>query len=139
MFIGRYRGFSLLEVMIAVLILGVGLLGMATLQLQALRSGQAALNSTEVTQAANLVVDLMRANRGAALSGQYDLTLGEQPAGSSQAADDLRYWRQMLTNLPSGDGSILVVQGRVTVTIQWSPRPVAGEEDLRSFELRADL
>ena len=38
MLVTRDGGFSLLEVMIAVLVLSVGILGMATLQLQALKS-----------------------------------------------------------------------------------------------------
>ena len=63
MHVTRDSGFSLLEVMIAVLVLSVGILGMATLQLQALKSNQSALSRTEATQYASLIGDLMQIGR----------------------------------------------------------------------------
>lgn len=72
----RQRGLSLLEILISVLVLSVGILGMATLQLQALKSNQSALTRTEATQYAYMITDMMRANRSAALLGQYNVGLG---------------------------------------------------------------
>ena len=54
--------------MIAVLVLSIGILGMATLQLQALKSNQSALTRTEATQFGYMITDMMRANRSAACS-----------------------------------------------------------------------
>ena len=78
----RHQGVSLLEIMIAVLVLSIGILGMATLQLQALKSNQSALTRTEATQFGYMIADMMRANRSAALLGQYNVGLGEAVSGS---------------------------------------------------------
>jgi|GEM_PF-749886 len=56
-------GFSLIEVLVAMFILAVGLLGLAALQAQGLRSGSAALVRTQATILANEIIDQMRANR----------------------------------------------------------------------------
>ena len=93
----RQQGVSLLEIMISVLVLSIGILGMATLQLQSRKSSQSALTRTEVTQYAYMITDMMRANRSAALLGQYNIGMGEVVAsGSSMAIQDLQYWKQAL-------------------------------------------
>ncbi|MEG0007730.1 MAG: type IV pilus modification protein PilV [Aeromonas sp.] len=132
-------GFSLLEVMIAVLVLSVGILGMATLQLQALKSNQSALSSTEATQYANLMGDLMRANRSAALAGQYNIALGERASGATAAVADLQYWKQTLGSLPQGDGAVVVSQGRATISVQWQGGRQAGEPAQRVLVVRTEL
>lgn len=91
----RHQGVSLLEIMIAVLVLSIGILGMATLQLQALKSNQSALTRTEATQFGYMIyADMMRANRSAALLGQYNVGLGEAVSGSSMAIQDVQYWKR---------------------------------------------
>lgn len=67
----RERGFSLLEVMIAVLIVSVGLLGLAGLQALALKNNTSASQRTIATQLAYDMTDRMRANFAAVLSGDY--------------------------------------------------------------------
>jgi type IV pilus assembly protein PilV len=135
----RHQGVSLLEIMIAVLVLSIGILGMATLQLQALKSNQSALTRTEATQYAYMITDMMRANRSAALLGQYNVGLGEVASGSTMAMLDLQYWKQALTGLPSGDGAIVISGGQATITIQWDSSRLPTEPSLRSMTLRTDL
>jgi type IV pilus assembly protein PilV len=55
-------GFTLLEVLIALLILSIGLLGLAALQTTGLRSNQMASMRTLATQTAYDITDRMRAN-----------------------------------------------------------------------------
>jgi type IV pilus assembly protein PilV len=65
-------GFSLLEVMIALLVLSIGLLGIAGLQVFSLRYNH---QSYERTQAVTLIYDIadrMRANPNGVLAGAYD-------------------------------------------------------------------
>ncbi|MGL6571916.1 type IVa pilus pseudopilin TppB [Aeromonas hydrophila] len=135
----RHQGVSLLEIMIAVLVLSIGILGMATLQLQALKSNQSALTRTEATQFGYMITDMMRANRSAALLGQYNVGLGEAVSGSSMAIQDVQYWKLALTGLPGGDGAIAVSAGQATITIQWDASRLATEPVLRSMTLRTDL
>lgn len=135
----RQQGLSLLEIMISVLVLSIGILGMATLQLQALKSNQSALTRTEATQFAYMISDMMRANRNAALLGQYNVELGKTVSGSSMANQDVLYWKQALTDLPGGDGAISVSAGQATITIQWDASRLASEPSLRSMTLRSEL
>jgi len=135
----RQRGLSLLEIMISVLVLSIGILGMATLQLQALKSNQSALTRTEATRYAYMINDMMRANRSAALNGQYNIALGETVSGSSMAVQDLLHWKRVVAELPGGDGAVMVSAGRATITIQWDSSRLSTEPASRSMILRTDL
>jgi type IV pilus assembly protein PilV len=65
------RGFTLLEVMIAVVILSVGLLGMALLQSTSLRAAQTTNERSQATMLVYEMMDMVRANRRQA--SQYGL------------------------------------------------------------------
>lgn len=68
-------GLNLIEILVAALILSVGLLSMAGLQVASLRSVQ---NATQKQQAAFIVHELlerMRSNRVAALAGNYNIAV----------------------------------------------------------------
>lgn len=56
-------GFSLLEVMISVVVLSVGLLGMALLQSTSLRATQATNERSQATMLVSEMMDMVRANR----------------------------------------------------------------------------
>ncbi len=69
----RQAGLSLLEVLISALVLSAGLLGLASLQIVGMKTTH---NSHQMQQATWLVNDLlehMRANRTAALAGDYGI------------------------------------------------------------------
>ena len=70
--LSRQRGVSLIEVLMAVLIFSVGLIGLAGLMVMAARSNHAAYQRTQVTFLANNMADRMRANPVAIWSGSYD-------------------------------------------------------------------
>lgn len=69
------RGFSLIEVMIAVLVLSVGLLGMAALQGFSLQNTRSANYRSQATNLAYQLADSMRGNRNAADFGTYQTAL----------------------------------------------------------------
>jgi type IV pilus assembly protein PilV len=106
----KQGGSSLLEVLIAVVILAIGMLGMAALQAITLKNtGSASQRSTAVMQS-YAMFDLMRANAGAARAGQYNQGwLCEAPAGGTRISNDLRTW---ITQLQAGMGSTAC--GRIT-------------------------
>ena len=58
----KNTGFTLIEVLIAMIILAVGLLGLAGLQATSLRNNQSAYNRSVATQLAYDIADRMRAN-----------------------------------------------------------------------------
>lgn len=134
----RQQGFSLLEVLIAVLILSFGLLGVAAMQVRSLQGTQSSNFRSNAAVLTHEIIDAIRANRSRA--PQYVLALGSDiPAGTTAAAVDLANWRRRIAQqLPQGRSSIAVVSTatpvppnpsgapqpaslsvRVTVTLQW--------------------
>lgn len=115
------RGFSLIEVLIAVLILSIGLLGLAGMQVASLRFNHNAYMRSQATFLAHDVIERMRANRAQALTGAYAVAFGAAPSGGTVAGDDLVQWKARLANeLPQGDGAVAVdAVGVATVEVRW--------------------
>lgn len=155
-------GFTLLEVLIALLILSIGLLGLASLQTNGLRSNQMASMRTNATQLAYDIADRMRANPGGVDAQDYVIATGDAdptiPGGENcesttctsaqMATYDLAQWRGAIRALPGGTSSIArTVTGAVvthTVTIFWDEyrRGISGTDcgpdpsvDLRCISL----
>lgn len=121
-------GFSLIEVLVSVLVLGSGILGMASLQLNALKYNQVAAVRSQATFLAYDITDRMRANRTKARAGSYDISLNASaPAGSNIVATDLQQWRAALDEqLPDGKGAVQRDAGKFIITVQWDESRVAG-------------
>ncbi len=120
----RQAGAGLVEVLVAVVVLSIGLLGIAGMQLVSLRNNHSAWLRSEATVRAYDIMERMRANREQALAGGYDMALGAAaPSGSTIRDLDLQEWKQDLTVLPSGDGAVARIvtpeQTLFTVTVQW--------------------
>lgn len=120
----RQRGAGLIEVMVAILVLAIGLLGIAGMQLVSLQNNHSAALRGQAVVLAYDALDRMRANRDAAFIGNYATAVGDlPPAGTTIEALDLQEWKGMLATLPSGAGAIssAVAGGRTlfTVTVQW--------------------
>lgn len=116
----------MIEVLIAVLILGVGLLGIAAMQSTALRNSQSALERSQAVIHTYAILDAMRANRQAALDGAYQMgmTCNAPAAGGSLVNNDQHDWIAGLQaalgadacgqiNCPAGGGAC-------TITIRWN-------------------
>jgi len=117
----RQTGFTLLEVLIAVLVLSVGLLGLAGLQASSLRNNHSADLRSQATILGYGIADRMRANRTAALAGSYDVAYASTPSGSSIAGSDVSGWKTLLSSaLPSGDGRITRTGNIVTISVRWT-------------------
>ena len=69
------RGASLIEVLIAVLILAIGMLGVAALQSSALRNSQSSLERSQSVVYNYSILDAMRANAGVARALTYNMPL----------------------------------------------------------------
>jgi type IV pilus assembly protein PilV len=123
-------GFSLMEVLIAMLVLAVGLLGVAALQANALKTNQSAYLRTQATFLAYDMIDRLRANRAAALAGEYELNMSQTPASSGPFAElDLYDWinNYVAQLLPAGDGSVTCANfGLCTVVVQWDESRAGG-------------
>jgi len=135
----RDSGFTLLEVLIALLVLSIGLLGLAALQTVGLRSNQMATMRTTATQTAYDITDRMRANPVGLTEANkfYVIAHGATPASSKNCDNtactaqemanfDLVQWRGQVETLPDGKSSITqavdAVTGQVThtITVFWN-------------------
>ncbi|MTI63735.1 type IV pilus modification protein PilV [Methylophaga sp.] len=123
------QGFTLVEVMVAVLVLAIGLLGMAHLHVTSMKVNQSAEFRSQATTLAANMFDRMRANQQAAKNGDYALTLNTDPPASPSnvAENDIAEWLTKLNNtLPQGDASIVCPAFAATtefvcdITITWT-------------------
>lgn len=116
----RSSGFGLIEVLIALVLLSVGLLGLAGLQTTSLRENDSALVRSRAVAIAYDILDKIRANRTAAENGAYD-TGNDTIDDSTVAGSDLKAWEDAVKTLPSGQGSVSRdASNTFTVTVQWS-------------------
>lgn len=129
------KGFTLIEVLVTLLVLAVGLLGLAALQATGLRYNQSAYLRSQASIYAYSIIDSMRANRDSAESAGYNTDFGSTIAPvdcvnnvcseGQMAGYDLGQWKDLLSeNLPNGDGKITVASSVggtiVTISIRWS-------------------
>ncbi|HKU15853.1 MAG TPA: type IV pilus modification protein PilV [Steroidobacteraceae bacterium] len=126
----RARGMTLVEVLVTLVIMSVGLLGVAALQLTSLRNNYDAYVRSQASMLAADLFDRMRANRGEALAGDYSAALGPFTGTGAIWQADVGAWKRTLAaQLPNGDGSVQAeafdAAGQVTavrITIQWNER-----------------
>lgn len=109
----RQRGFSMLEVLITIVIMAFGLLGISGLMVKGIDNSTGADLSSRATQAANQMIDALRANR--ANFGSYTVTFANTAADfpnletSSVQDRDRNQWLTTLARLPNGDGDVTCV------------------------------
>lgn len=142
----RTKGFTLIEVMVAVVILAIGLLGMATLMVQSLQSSESAYSRGQATVLAYDIIERMRTNKvldpnntpqtfrvsQATLSNAYALanptacpntTCPANCEGTEKAVSDLSQWCAALTtSLPNLLPSTSITRNAgttYTIVIEW--------------------
>ncbi|WP_020411444.1 type IV pilus modification protein PilV [Microbulbifer variabilis] len=127
----KQSGATLIEVLVSVLVLAIGLLGLASTQMMSLKNGNGSHHRYMAALAAQEIIERMRANPTGFKSGDYDSSdigssVGSSPDCSSGcqpsqlAGLDLYEWGLLLSNnLPSATGEIVSKGGQVTVTINW--------------------
>lgn len=121
------RGFSLIEVLIAILILSVGLMGNAGLVAASLKNSNSAYYRSQASVLAADILDRMRANlpndRTLRLTeaAYYIVTVNGNCGGSGLANTECTEWRQSIAaTLPAGTGAVSVSNtGLTTIIIQW--------------------
>lgn len=142
------RGFSIVEVLVALVVLSIGMLGIAALYVESLRAGRSAIYRTQAVNLASDLADRIRANRNAREA--YQLTAAGTPAAArcaptdtensvtctpaQLAQDDLARWLEVInTQLPgvpdanprTPNGTVNVAPGaagtrQYTIAVTWS-------------------
>jgi len=129
------KGVSLIEVMVAVIIFTVGLLGLAALQLNSIRFTESASVRGHAVFLAQEMSDRIRARPEGISIASYNLGKSDAPSCADPATcdanlRDLSEWRvNLAAQLPSGTGTVAVDGNRVTVTVIWSEKRVNGAEE----------
>jgi type IV pilus assembly protein PilV len=142
-------GFTLIEVMTAIVVFSIGLIGLGLLMTSAVRSNHVGYQHTQATFIVDALLDRMRANIPAIWNNTYNGTFSAATTAPSNlcgsgspctpdqvAARDTWAWGQMIgTMLPSGSGTVNcsggalgssllatvpMYNGSCTVTLSWT-------------------
>lgn len=148
-------GFTLLEVMVAMVIFSIGLLGLAGMQAQSVQFSHSAYLRSQATFYAYDILEKMRANRVVASTNSYDTILTDAGTDNScyddlgncsatqLAAHDIFDWKQLLATLPSGNGTVTpTVTGVVTtfaIVVRWSDRSATNGTGIESITVRSEI
>jgi type IV pilus assembly protein PilV len=140
-----------MEVLIALVVLGVGILGIAGLQTVGLRYTHSSHLATAASFLGNDMADRIRANDGGERAGSYNAVTGNESnpsCGSSctdvqQATLDGHQWGQAISaQLPSGSGSVTAnvdgagnADGTFTITLGWTEMDADGP-GAKSYAIR---
>ncbi len=93
----RQRGVGLIEVLVAVLVMAIGLLGLAGLQIRTLRDNESASQRGVAVMQTHSIIDAMRADRTKATTDGYDIALADAtPTGSTFRDLAIASWRTSL-------------------------------------------
>lgn len=135
---GLQKGAALIEVMIALLILAIGLLGFAGMQTRGMQMARKSYSHSQAVFLAEDIVERMRANLAAVTTGTYAMsktsaiptatsscTTSTPCAPPALAKYDLKDWAQVVTNaLPSAQFEVRTAKvnniNSVTVTITYA-------------------
>jgi type IV pilus assembly protein PilV len=127
-------GLTLVEILVTLLVISIGLLGVAGLHSLSLRNNFDALMRSHASALAADIADRMRANRASALSGDYDVEFDQEvdvDDDSPLHIIDLNEWQTSLAaTLPGGRGQVAMDPDTriVTISITWGERGWAANE-----------
>jgi type IV pilus assembly protein PilV len=146
-------GFSMVEVLVALLVLSIGLLGLASLQTFGLKYNQQSYQRTQAVYQAYDIADRIRANPVGIANTCYDTVAAGATAVTGACAGafkncesnictpnelanyDINKWNTANQNLLSqGRGAISTSNARRTITISWIESELPA-----SFVLEVDL
>jgi type IV pilus assembly protein PilV len=139
----HHRGFTLVEALVALLVLSVGLLGIAALYVETLRASRMSLYRTQAVNLATDLADRMRANRLPATAYNCGSPCVPANGGNPIAIADLTAWMARIgAALPGGTANVTFVAGTATtpdaylIRVRWTEVEQATPVD---FQLRVEI
>ena len=120
----KNKGMTLIEVLVALLIVSIGLLGLAALQANSLKFNHSAYLRTQATQLAYDMAERIRANREDALinNTNYEIAFADAAPtnpGNIEEYDQAAWLNQIAATLPNGDGEIDRTANRFRISVRW--------------------
>lgn len=123
----RQRGMTLIEILVAVVVLSVGLLGLAGLQIKGIQVNQGSAYRWQASMLAEDIADRIRADKTGASNGDYKVTGGAASGTGSPATQSaVTDWLARVKTLPGGTADIpapVLTAGtvnQVTITVGWT-------------------
>ncbi|WP_278401479.1 type IV pilus modification protein PilV [Stutzerimonas kunmingensis] len=121
----KEAGATLIEVLIAMVVLAIGLIGLAGLQATSIQSNHSAYYRSQATLLASDLADRMRANRTEALTNAYLTNFPTSSANNSvsgtAAEKDIAEWlNRLAVTLPDGTGKVEKDNALITISIRWN-------------------
>jgi type IV pilus assembly protein PilV len=129
----RQHGFSLIEVLVTMLVVSIGLLGIAGLIVTSMKNNHSAQSRSQASVLANDIIDRMRANRSVAEASpspyQIELGAAADPTMGVPGADLAEWQAALAAGVPSGQGAVQFdpATSNVTVTVQWNDTRATGD------------
>jgi len=124
---------TLIEILVAIVVLAIGLLGLAGLQLKGIQVNQGSTYRWQAAALAEDLADRIRADKVGAQAGYYNITNGTAvtTAGNAATAAALAEWLARVKSLPTGSADVAAYTGgaanQLTITVRWDDsRGVAG-------------
>lgn len=146
----RARGFTLVEALVAMVVLSIGMLGIAGLYLESLRSGRVTILRSQAVTAASDLADRIRANREGAptyaddVSGAGAISADCEDGGAGcdpdeMASHDKAEWlADLAAALPAGTGTVVIDDATApdtyTITITWVEPGIGEQTYVLSFQ-----
>lgn len=120
----KEQGFTMVELMVAVLVLAIGLLGLAGLQVWGLSNNHNAYLRTQATLLAQDIIERIRSNTGVDYSGadaSEDNCVSNACSSAQMAGYDIAKWLEATAlQLPGGNGTIDKTGEVYNITISWT-------------------
>ena len=120
----RNAGFSMVEVLVSIVVVTMGLLGLAGLSMRSMAANDSSGYRAAAAQAAMQVTDALRTNRQMVVDGKFTQGFGATSLTDPRATAVVTGWKTALARLPQGDGSIAfdAVSQTALVTVRWDDR-----------------
>lgn len=118
----RQSGFSLVEVLVAMLIVSIGLLGIVALQSLALTNTGSSMERSQAVIQTYSYMEFLRANREQAIISNLDIPLTCDPENLPESQVEQRRWITQLheTLGPESCGQVECLGGgKCSITVQW--------------------
>lgn len=141
-------GVGLVEILVAVVIMAIGMLGLVGLQLSNLRNNQSALERGMAVVQTHSIADAMRAERATAGAGNFNIGLNDAaPARDTYAHRAVADWRDSLQDAlgDTAAGSVACNNAAgvilCTITVRWNDArgSSAADEDASNRTITTDV